>query len=111
MADIKFPVFELENNRFQVSIDLALYVKEAITATLYKFSNLFYIHQSVDNNNDKIVIVIFESKDENVVDSTVVKQFCNELIDQQVRYNTNLQFGHIRDLIVEEAFKPVNPKR
>ena len=36
------------------------------------------------------------------------EQFCNELIDQQVRYNTNLQFGHIRDLIVEEAFKPVN---
>lgn len=110
MADIKFPVLELENNRFQVSIDLALYAKEAITATLYKFSHLFYIHQSVDSNN-KSVIVIFESKDENVVDSTVVKQFCNELIDQQVRYNTNLQFGHIRDLIVEEAFKPVNTKQ
>lgn len=110
MADIKFPVLELENNRFQVSIDLALYAKEAITSTLYKFSHLFYIHQSVDSNN-KSVIVIFESKDENVVDSTVVKQFCNELIDQQVRYNTNLQFGHIRDLIVEEAFKPVNTKQ
>ena len=52
--------------------------------------------------------VVFESKDGNAVSAEIVKQFCNELIDQQVRYNTNLQFGHIRDLIVEEAFKPVN---
>ena len=58
-------------------------------------------------SGDKIV-VIFESKDGNTVTEEDVKQFCNELIDQQVRYNTNLQFGYIRDLIVEEAFKPVN---
>ena len=38
------------------------------------------------------------------------KQFCNELIDQQIRYNTNAQFGHIRDMIVQEAFKPVTSK-
>ena len=52
--------------------------------------------------------VVFESKDNQIVTEKVVKQFCNDLIDQQVRYNTEKQFGHIRDLIVEEAFKPVN---
>jgi His-Xaa-Ser system protein HxsD len=52
--------------------------------------------------------VIFESKASQLVTEEVVKQFCNDLIDQQVRYNTEKQFGHIRDLIVEEAFKPVN---
>lgn len=109
MADIKFPVFELESNKFQVSVDLNLYAKETITAACYKFSHLFYIHQSV--NSENAVMVIFESKDNNTVDANIVKQFCNELIDQQLRYNTNLQFGHIRDLIVEEAFKPVNVKR
>ena len=110
MAHINFPVIEIEGNKFQMSIDLNLYAKEAITATLYKFSHLFYIHQEMDSNQNRVVAT-FESKEENIVDDKIVKQFCNELIDQQLRYNTNVQFGHIRDLIVEEAFKPVNTKR
>lgn len=110
MAHINFPVIEIEGNKFQMSIDLNLYAKEAITATLYKFSHLFYIHQEMDSNQNRVVAT-FESKKENIVDDKIVKQFCNELIDQQLRYNTNVQFGHIRDLIVEEAFKPVNTKR
>ena len=110
MAIIQFPVVELENNKFQVSVDLALYSKDVITAAIYKFSHLFYIHQQIDGNNPNIVIVIFESKDGNILTVDIPKQFCNELIDQQLRHNVNEQFGHIRDMIVEEAFRPVNSK-
>lgn len=99
---------ELENNKFQVSVDLALYSKDVITAAVYKFSHLFYIHQQIDENNPNLVIVIFESKDDNVLTEDIPKQFCNELIYQQLRHNVNEQFGHIRDMIVEEAFKPVS---
>ena len=105
MANLKFPVVQLENSKFQVTIDLALYAKESLVATCYKFTDRFYLHQQTNGNN---VDVVFESKNNNIVTEETVKQFCNELIDQQVRYNINLQFGHIRDLIVEEAFKPVN---
>lgn len=56
------------------------------------------------------MIVIFESKDGNILTVDIPKQFCNELIDQQLRHNVNEQFGHIRDMIVEEAFRPVNSK-
>jgi His-Xaa-Ser system protein HxsD len=105
MAMLKFPITELENERFQVIVDLSLYAKESLVAACYKFTDRFYVHQETSGNN---IEVIFESKDGNAVSDVVVKQFCNELIDQQVRYNTNQQFGHIRDLIVEEAFKPVS---
>ena len=105
MKDLKFPVTKLENDKFQVDVDSTLYAKEALVATCYKYTDRFYIYQQ--SNADSIV-VIFESKDGNAVSENTVKQFCNDLIDQQVRYNTNQQFGHIRDLIVEEAFKPVN---
>ena len=105
MAELKFPVTSLENERFQVVIDMSLYAKESLVAACYKFTDKFFIHQQTSGNN---IDVVFESKDGNAVSESIVKQFCNELIDQQVRYNTNLQFGHIRDLIVEEAFKPVN---
>ena len=105
MAELKFPITKLENERFQVVIDMSLYAKEAVTSAYYKYTDRFYIHQQTDGGN---IVVVFESKDGNAVSDSIVKQFCNELIDQQVRYNTNQQFGHIRDLIVEEAFKPVN---
>ena len=105
MSMMKFPINEINNDKFQVVVDMSLYAKESLVAACYKFTNRFYIHQQTDGGN---VVVVFESKDGNAVSDTIVKEFCNELIDQQVRYNTNQQFGHIRDLIVEEAFKPVS---
>ena len=105
MAELKFPVTELEKDKFQVIVDMALYAKESLAAACYKFTDRFYVHQQTDGDN---IVVVFESKDGNTITEETVKQFCNELIDQQVRFNTNQQFGHIRDLIVEEAFRPVN---
>lgn len=93
-----------QEDKFQVTVDLALYAKESLVAACYKFTDRFYVYQQLSGNR---VNVVFESKEGNTVSEEIVKQFCNELIDQQVRYNTNQQFGHIRDLIVEEAFKPV----
>lgn len=110
MAKIHFPVVELDNNKFQVIVDLALYSKDVITVAIYKFSHLYYVHQQTDKFNPNLVNVIFESKDGNVITIDIPKQFCNELIDQQLRHNVNAQFGHIRDMIVEEAFRPVNSK-
>lgn len=108
MADIKFPVVKLDRNTFQVIVDLRLYAKDVITAAIYKFSHTFYIHQIINSENSNCVSVSFESKESNVVTEDIPKQFCNELIDQQLRHNINIQFGHIRDLIVEEAFKPIS---
>ena len=105
MAELKFPLTAPENEKFQVVVDISLYAKESVTSACYKYTDRFYIHQQTDGNS---IVVIFESKDGNAVSDSIVKQFCNELIDQQVRYNTNHQFGYIRDLIVEEAFKPVS---
>ena len=106
MSNIKFPVTQLENSAFLVDVDLSVYATEAVAAAVYKYTNKFYIHQKTKENN--LLEVVFESKDNQTVTEKVAKQFCNDLIDQQVRYNTEKQFGHIRNLIVEEAFKPVN---
>ena len=105
MAKIESCVTQLDENRFRVDVDATLYAKEAIVATLYKYTEKYYIHQQTKDN---FIEIIFENKAENIVTAEIAKQFCNDLIDQQVRYNTEQQFGHIRDLIVEEAFKPVN---
>ena len=98
-------VTQIDNDKFLVVVDMRLYAKDSLVAACYKFTDRFYVHQQLSGDTVKVV---FESKDDNTVTEVIVKQFCNELIDQQVRFNTNQQFGHIRDLIVEEAFRPVN---
>lgn len=107
MTEVKIPVIELGKDKFRIAIDTNLYAKEAITAVAYKYSASFYVYQETDVERTKIVNVTFESKDGNTVTETTPKDFCNELIDQQLRYDTEAKFGKIRDMIVEEAFKPV----
>ena len=106
MNSIKIPVTETDKGGFQVTIDLNLYSEKAITATIYRYTDKFFVYQNTMPGNDKQVCVIFESK-EGKLDENIVKQFCNDLIDQQLREITMEKYGHIRDLIVEEAFKPV----
>ena len=105
MTDIQFPIIRLGRENFQVIVDTILYAKESVTAACYKYTNDFYIHQQTDGGN---IVITFEPKENKETTEEIVKQFCNELIDQQIRYYTNQQFGQIRDMIVEEAFKPVN---
>lgn len=100
-------VYTLEDKRFMVAVNTELYDKEAIVASAYKYSGRFYIYQNESESDPKIVDVFFESKENSAVKEADVKDFCNDLIDQQIRIHTTRQFGHIRDLIVEEAFKPV----
>jgi His-Xaa-Ser system protein HxsD len=100
-------VYTLEDKRFMVAVNTELYDKEAIVASAYKFSNRFYIYQNISEKYPKIIDVFFENKENSAITEADVKDFCNDLIDQQIRIHTTRQFGHIRDLIVEEAFKPV----
>ena len=105
---MKNPIIKSGDNIFTLTVEKERYSNEAIVAACYKYTDKFYIFQRTSPNDEKTVEVIFENKEDKPVTEKDVKQFCNELIDQQVRYNTNKQFGHIRDLIVEEAFKPVS---
>lgn len=107
MSSIKVPITKTDKDGFQVTIDLNLYSEKAITATIYRYTDKFFVYQNTVPGNTKQVCVIFESKD-GVLDENVVKQFCNDLVDQQLREITMEKYGHIRDLIVEEAFKPVS---
>lgn len=106
MSCIKVPITKTDNEGFQVIIDLNLYSEKAIIATIYRYTDKFFVYQNTMPSNDKQVCVIFESKGGRL-DESIVKQFCNDLIDQQLREITAEKYGHIRDLIVEEAFKPV----
>ena len=107
MSSIKVPITKTDKGGFQVTIDLNLYSEKAITATIYRYTDKYFVYQNTMPSDDKQACVIFESKD-GALDENIVKQFCNDLIDQQLREITTEKYGHIRDLIVEEAFKPIS---
>lgn len=105
MSSIKFPITRIDGYLFEVSFNSSIYDKEAINATAYRYSDTFYVHQILKDDN---IVVTFETKDKSEIPESVIKQFCTDVIDQQLRVDINNRVGHIRDLIVEEAFKPVN---
>lgn len=45
------PVCKIENDKFQISVDNTLYSKEAITATICKFSGSYYVNEFVGTKN------------------------------------------------------------
>lgn len=105
MAQLTYPITSIEGNKASVTLAKSLYSAEAIHASAYKFSGEYFLHLSEQGDN---FIIIFESKNNKAIDELMIKNICNDFIDQQIRIETERQFGHIRDLIVEEAFKPVS---
>lgn len=105
---LEYQWLQVYEDKMRVKVYLQIYCQEAITAACYKFSNKYYISQELDGD---VVTIILQSKDNSQISNNEAKMFHNELIDEQIRVDTNKKFGHIRDLIVEEAFKPVNERK
>ncbi len=108
MSKLTYPINQSESGVVSVTLPKSIYEAEAIRQTMYKYSGEYHI---IAKDNGDTFDIIFESKTEKPVNETSIKDICNDFIDQQVRIDTEKQFGHIRDLIVEEAFKPVNQSK
>ena len=46
MSSIKVPITKTDKEGFQVIIDLNLYSEKAITATIYKYTDKFFVYQN-----------------------------------------------------------------
>lgn len=108
MSKLAYPISQSESGVVSVTLPKSIYEAEAIRQTMYKYSDEYHI---IAKDNGDTFDIIFESKTENPIAEINIKDICNDFIDQQVRIDTEKQFGHIRDLIVEEAFKPVNQSK
>jgi His-Xaa-Ser system protein HxsD len=86
-------------------VNLDIYNQEAITSAIYKFTDTCFVSQE---KIDSVIQISFQLKPEHTMDlDLLVKKFENELIDQQIRYDTEKKFGDIRNRIVEKAFYPI----
>ena len=90
-----------------ILVDKSLFSREAVLATVYRFSGDYNVSVESSNDSEDKYAVNITRKDQIEIDAEFEQGFIRELTDQQVRLDIEARFGHIRDLIVEEAFKPV----
>ena len=94
----------LENGKLLLKVDKSIYHHEAILAAAYKFTDNCYIH--IDSMDSKYYGIYFSPKKDDMDLASKVNEFCNELIDQQIRYNLDNSNRSIKELIVKRAFFP-----
>ncbi len=101
-------IIELENNRLLLSLKKEIYTSEIIYAVANQFTNKCTIF--IDPLDDQTIGIYFESKSlSNKEDlSLIAKNFCNELIEQQIRMTLEKKFGNLREVIVKQAFSPIS---
>jgi His-Xaa-Ser system protein HxsD len=104
MQDI---IKKIDNNNIVFNVNIKIYETKALLQTVYKFTDNCFIH--IEPISEDINKVYFEKKDAiDISLEELAKDFCNELIDQQVRINIEKECGNIRNEIVKKAFSPMD---
>ena len=102
----KNPVITLDDGRFMVELKKTYYQKEAVFSAAYKFTNKCTI--VIEPTDERTVGIYFKSKPNSNIDiEKIANDFCNEVLDQQLRLDLDAQFGDLKKIIYEKAFEPL----
>lgn len=97
---------KVENRQLLIEISKEIYDKKAAMAAAYKFTDRCYIY--VNSTLENIIEIYFKAKESiSTPLEKIAYEYCNELLDQQVRLDVEASYGNIRDLIVKQAFSPI----
>jgi His-Xaa-Ser system protein HxsD len=91
-----------------VILSKEFFEREPVFVTADKFTDHYYI--SIRPSGEHDIEVSLQPKNDTDVNKNVTKLFCNELIQQQVRHDLQKRFGRLREMIVEQAFAPLDNK-
>lgn len=100
-------VSKVDNEKFLLKLSKKFYEKSAVMNAAYKFTHKCFIF--IEPLEEGYVGVWFKAKDgqesEKIPD--LLNDFCNEVLDQQVRLDLEKRYGGLRDAIVNHAFQPL----
>ena len=92
----------------KVILSKEFFEREPVFAAASRFTDRYYVGiQPADEYN---IEVSLQPKMVDDADASIVNIFCNELIEQQVRHDLQKRFGNLREIIVEQAFSPLEKK-
>ncbi len=89
----------------RVQVESSVYSRVAIFKTAYWFTDRFYVFLSRENESELVTIELRAKQELSDGDLEVAcREFCNSLIDQQVRQDVIQETGEIRDMLLRKAF-------
>lgn len=104
-------IIDCGDDLFHVKLRKAFYEREAVFAAANLFREKFQVR--IDSIDDAYVGVWFQKKED--LNGYDVKwglgEFCNEVLDQQVRIDLDKRYGTLRETIYEHAFAPVKDRK
>jgi His-Xaa-Ser system protein HxsD len=100
---------KIEDGKILISLRKEFYEKSAVFSAAHKLTDRFVVWiQPVDNYT--VGIYIQPKKDTPMSEDDIketIFNFCNDIIDQQVRLDLEVRYGNIREMIVKQAFSPM----
>lgn len=98
-----------EDGNIVVKVAKELYERQAVFAAAHKLTDRFAV--MIEPVDERTVGIFIKPKtladlDEGAIEDALF-DFCNDLLDEQVRIDLDKQFGAVRDVIVEQAFHPL----
>lgn len=102
-------ITETEPGVFFVKLRKAYYEQEAVMQASYKFTNACYV--KIDAVEEGYVGIWFKAKSQvNIDPDLLLCEYCNEVLDQQVRLDLEKRYGKLRDTIYQFAFAPIKDR-
>src|ERR1051326_3341300 len=93
---------KIGHDQLCVDVSLDAYSKAALFRACYVFTDRCYLFLSPRTGNK---LSVFIKPKTGFIDlKAIVGDFCNELIDQQIRQDLIKETGEIRNMIVAQAF-------
>lgn len=87
---------------FCIKVSLTIYQKETILKAAYQFTNTCYIH--IDPIGEETCLIRVRAKEQGMSSEALAREFCNALIDQELRATISQQTEAVRNLIMAHAF-------
>jgi His-Xaa-Ser system protein HxsD len=93
-----------DGDTFCLAIDTRVYSLEAVKKTAYKFAAVTSI--IIQSKTDGVISVLFNFAGAHGKNDPerVISDFCNELLDQDLREIIKRETTHVRNLILAHAF-------
>jgi His-Xaa-Ser system protein HxsD len=101
MAESGIATNDLPDGTRVVTFDTALYRSNAVKKAAYKYGGLFYV---LISHRSDLIEVRLKPKETCTLPDAVVGEFCNEVLDQELRETVAEETTGIRDLLLAQAF-------
>jgi His-Xaa-Ser system protein HxsD len=98
------PVFDTDCEGVTLKLDTSIFSLEAIKKTAYKFAGQTSVTITPASASSVSVFFDFSGRYEKNDRRQIVADFCNELLDQDLREIIKKDTGPLRNLIIAHAF-------